>query len=68
MLTPAFHYSILNGVYDTVFHKSVILIKNLETETNAEWFDVAPYLSSHTLDVLAGKFRLFPLDELLGYH
>lgn len=54
MLTPAFHYSILKFVIDVVRRNSEVLIKNLEAEENSDGFDVVPYISTCSLDIIGG--------------
>ncbi|KAK7579877.1 hypothetical protein V9T40_000506 [Parthenolecanium corni] len=51
-LTPAFHFSILNNMTDTISRNSEILIEKLASEVDSDQFDIMPYLSSCTLDII----------------
>ncbi|KAJ9580658.1 hypothetical protein L9F63_024169, partial [Diploptera punctata] len=52
MLTPAFHFKTLENFVNVFSDKSQILVEKLEKEINAEHFDVVPYISMCTLDII----------------
>lgn len=55
ILTPAFHFKILEKFID-VFNKNAhIFIKKLKNEVANPGFDVEPYVSHCTLDIICGK-------------
>lgn len=54
IITPAFHFKILEnfvGVFNSV---NEILIETLRKETGKESFDIFPFLSLYALDVICG--------------
>lgn len=56
-LTPAFHFSILNNMIDNIGRNSEILIEKLANEVDSDQFDIMPYLSSCTLDIICGNYN-----------
>ncbi|PSN43039.1 Cytochrome P450 4C1 [Blattella germanica] len=52
MLTPAFHFSILENFIDIFAEKSEILVNKLENELSSDDFDVFPYMCRCTLDII----------------
>nr|ULE36158.1 cytochrome P450 4PC subfamily member 1 [Blattella germanica] len=52
MLTPAFHFKILENFIDSFIENSKILIKNLEKEVGSASFDAMPYVSMCILDII----------------
>jgi cytochrome P450 len=55
MLTPAFHFKILEQFVDIFNEQSNILIGILEEEhSDTKYFDVAPYIARCTLEVICG--------------
>ncbi|XP_072402695.1 cytochrome P450 4c3-like isoform X2 [Diabrotica undecimpunctata] len=52
ILTPAFHFSILDDFYDTFDSNAALLINLLDKETCKDSVDVLPYLKNCTLDIL----------------
>ncbi|PSN43020.1 Cytochrome P450 4C1 [Blattella germanica] len=55
MLTPAFHFKILENFIDSFIENSKILIKNLEKEVGSASFDAMPYVTMCILDIICGK-------------
>lgn len=52
MLTPAFHFKILEKFIDVFNQNAYILIKKLKIEVASPGFDVEPYVSYCTLDII----------------
>lgn len=52
ILTPAFHYSILEQFIEAMNSVGNILIEKLEKYVDQDVFDIQPYLTLYTLDVL----------------
>lgn len=63
MLTPAFHFKVLEGFVDVFNKNTSILIKKLKCEVGKPGFDIEPYISDFALDVICGmcisKFTKF---------
>lgn len=55
MLTPSFHFTILNTFTDIFINNAEILMKKLESRGDGEPFDIFPHLSACTLDIICGK-------------
>lgn len=55
MITPAFHFKILEQFVPMFNSAADILVQKLSTNINKCAFDVCPYLKSFTLDVICGK-------------
>lgn len=55
MLAPAFSHSILNFACDVMRRNSEVLVMHLEAEVNSDGFDVVPYISSCSLDIIGGN-------------
>lgn len=65
MLTPAFHFKILEE-FISVFNKNTnILVKNLKTEVGKPGFDVEPYISDYALDVICESAMGTPVNAQL---
>uniref|UniRef100_A0A6P7GB08 Cytochrome P450 4c3-like isoform X2 n=1 Tax=Diabrotica virgifera virgifera TaxID=50390 RepID=A0A6P7GB08_DIAVI len=52
MLTPSFHFSILDVFVDTFDSNAAILVDLLDKETNKDSFDIFPYVKNCTMDVI----------------
>ncbi|KAK5646140.1 hypothetical protein RI129_004604 [Pyrocoelia pectoralis] len=52
MLTPSFHFKILEGFIDTFNKYGNVLISKLESEVGKSSFDVYPYMVLYTLDII----------------
>jgi len=55
MITPAFHFSILDSFVEVFSEKSEILISKLQKEVGSKGFDVCPYITKCTLDIICGE-------------
>lgn len=58
LLTPAFHFQILDSFMEVFSTKSQILVETLENEANGHVFDVYPYINRCALDIICGKFNI----------
>ncbi|PNF27066.1 Cytochrome P450 4C1 [Cryptotermes secundus] len=52
IITPTFHYSILDSFVDVFSEKSKILVSKLRKEVGSEGFDVYPYITRCALDII----------------
>ncbi|CAD7077921.1 unnamed protein product [Hermetia illucens] len=52
ILTPAFHFKILDDFIDVFNEQSAVLAKKLEAEINSDSFNVFPYVTLCTLDIV----------------
>jgi len=57
MITPAFHFTILESFVEVFSEKSEILISKLQKEVGSQGFDVYPYITKCALDIICGKHR-----------
>jgi cytochrome P450 family 4 len=55
MITPAFHFKILDSFVEVFSEKSEILISKLQKEVGSKGFDVCPYITKCTLDIICGE-------------
>jgi cytochrome P450 len=55
IITPTFHFSILDSFLDVFSEKSKILVSKLRKEVGAEGFDVFPYITHCALDIICGE-------------
>lgn len=59
IITPAFHFSILEGFCDTFTEKVDIMVKKLEKYSeNGEIVDVLPFINLAALDIICGELYL----------
>ena len=56
LITPSFHFKILEDFVEVFNSQSKILMKNLESSPDKENFDVCPLITLFTLDVIIGQF------------
>jgi hypothetical protein len=63
MITPAFHFKILDSFVKVFSEKSEILISKLRMEVGSKGFDVCPYITKCTLDIICGERVHRPLHE-----
>ncbi|KAK7579876.1 hypothetical protein V9T40_000505 [Parthenolecanium corni] len=66
MLAPAFSHSILNFACDVMRRNSEVLVMHLEAEVNSDGFDVVPYISSCSLDIIGEAAMSMKLNSQLG--
>jgi hypothetical protein len=55
MITPTFHFKILDGFVDVFSEKSQILINELQKEVGSKGFDVDHYVTLCALDIICGE-------------
>lgn len=58
ILTPAFHFKILEDFMDIFNEQSAILVRKLSKELNKDSFNIFPYVTLCTLDIVCGKWAL----------
>jgi hypothetical protein len=66
MITPTFHFSILDSFVEVFSEKSEILISKLQKEVGSQGFDVCPYITKCTLDIICGE-RMRNFQEAVSY-
>lgn len=54
MLTPAFHFTILQTFFDIFVENSNVFVSKLKKEIESNGFDVFPYIKNCTLDIICG--------------
>jgi hypothetical protein len=54
MITPTFHFSILDSFMEVFSEKSEILVRKLQEEVTSETFDICPYITKCALDIICG--------------
>lgn len=59
MLTPSFHFSILENFIETFNSNADILKEILSEKADAETFDVFPYAAMSALDIISGDKSIF---------
>ena len=59
MLTPTFHFTILEDFLDVMNEQANILVTKLEKHVNQEAFNCFFYITLCTLDIICGKSRWF---------
>lgn len=57
LLTPTFHFKILETFMDVFVEKSEILVNVLEKEANGKPFNIFPYITRCALDIICGKYK-----------
>jgi hypothetical protein len=55
MITPAFHFKILDSFVEVFSEKSKILVRKLQKEVRYQGFDIYPYITKCALDIICGK-------------
>jgi cytochrome P450 family 4 len=55
MITPTFHFKILDNFVEVFSEKSEILVSKLQKEVGSQGFDVYPYITKCALDIICGK-------------
>ena len=58
MITPTFHFKILDNFVEVFAEKSEILVKKLSKEVGSQGFDVYPYITKCALDIICGELLL----------
>ena len=57
MLTPTFHFNVLQGYQDVFSVQAEVLTKQLMKETG-KFFDVFPYIKRCALDIICGLKKI----------
>jgi cytochrome P450 len=57
LLTPAFHFKMLENFVDVFNRNGKILVKKLSSHVNGLEFDVTPYMTLCALDNISGECR-----------
>jgi cytochrome P450 family 4 len=57
MITPTFHFKILDSFVEVFSEKSEILVSKLQKEVGSQGFDVYPYITRCALDIICGEIR-----------
>ncbi|KDR12229.1 Cytochrome P450 4C1 [Zootermopsis nevadensis] len=52
MITPTFHFKILDNFVEVFSEKSEILVRKLQKEVGSQGFDVYPYITKCALDII----------------
>jgi cytochrome P450 family 4 len=55
MITPTFHFKILENFVEVFSEKSQILVSKLQKEVGSQGFDVFPYVTRCALDIICGE-------------
>lgn len=55
MITPAFHFKILDQFVEVFFEKCDVMVKRLESKCDGQTFDIYPYITRCALDIICGK-------------
>ncbi|KAK7590972.1 hypothetical protein V9T40_002585 [Parthenolecanium corni] len=63
ILTPAFHFSILLNFFNTMVEHSKKLIEKLDNEVEKEKFNICPYISNSSLDIICETAMGVKLNE-----
>ncbi|GBN31107.1 Cytochrome P450 4V2 [Araneus ventricosus] len=63
LLTPSFHFRILEDFLPTFNDQSLVLVKKLQSLQHKEYVDILPPVILCTLDIVCGKFiKLIPFS------
>lgn len=57
IITPTFHFKILEQFTDIYYSAGKVLIKKLNSVGNKESIDIFSYINLYALDVICGKYR-----------
>jgi hypothetical protein len=66
MLTPTFHFTILENFLDVMNEQANILVNKLEKHVNQEAFNCFFYITLCALDIICGESDRFILWKLNG--
>jgi cytochrome P450 family 4 len=55
MITPTFHFKILDNFVEVFSENSEILVSKLQKEVRSQGFDIYPYITKCTLDIICGE-------------
>lgn len=57
ILTPAFHFKILDDFIDVFTEQSQVLVGKMQKESGKAAFNIFPYVTLCTLDIVCGKLH-----------
>jgi cytochrome P450 family 4 len=55
MITPTFHFKILENSVQVFSEKSKILVSKLQKEVGSQGFNMYPYITRCALDIICGE-------------
>jgi cytochrome P450 family 4 len=55
MITPTFHFNILDNFVEVFTEKSKILVSKLQKEVGSQSFNMYPYITRCALDIICGE-------------
>lgn len=61
LITPTFHFKILDNFQEVFDEKSQILVNKLSSKADGKVFDIYPYITHCALDIICGKRKKFLL-------
>ena len=64
MLTPSFHYNILNDFIVVFNEQALIMCEKLEERIGKGEFDISPYFTLCALDIICGKILVFFIKSI----
>lgn len=59
IITPAFHFQILEEFINVFNSQSDVLVDKLKEESKKGTIDIYPFIARCTLDIICGKFKYF---------
>lgn len=59
MLTPTFHFKILEDFVEVFNSSGNVLIQKIGENVGGESFDVYPYMNLCTLDIICDRYLIF---------
>ena len=67
LITPSFHFDILNDFLFVMNEQTDVLVKLLNSPAESgKGFNICPFISNNALDIICGKY---PMDTLIiEYH
>jgi len=63
LLTPAFHFKVLENFVDVFNRNGKILVEKLSSHVNGPEFDVTPYMTLCALDNISGECHASRLNK-----
>lgn len=64
LITPSFHFRILDEFFKVFVEQTGVLLSILDNVKDKDYFDIYPYLTRYTLDIICGKKELNISDSL----
>lgn len=64
ILTPAFHFKILEEFVDVFDKQSEVLVHSLKKQSNGQVFDIRNHVTLMALDIVCGKFIICTPEEI----